>query len=268
MTRASNPPPSDQVAPQRDAAVAVGLRWPGSIFQVDVAGRAGRTSILYTTPQTSVTHRAVVDQRGRLAYLLPEEPPSGTAKASLRFLTFVLLMASAEEALRAEVMMVHQPILRLGMHEPPRRSPAARSPDVPDMSGASDRVAREFSDDFMAVLLNLHVGPRESGTHTPALLDQAAAYGSWLYGRDDIQRDLCVTIRLHLVPPHRGAQHQPALGRGKSVRAGTSSGPRAAGRPPARHARRRIPAFRPGRTRSSSGASVCGMSRCPPSSAD
>ncbi len=75
-----------------------GFCWPGSIFQRMRPAVPERTSILYTTPQTSVTYIMPSSTSGVAStYSLAEWPPSGIAKASLRFLTFDLLIAVSGE---------------------------------------------------------------------------------------------------------------------------------------------------------------------------
>ncbi len=109
----------DQIVPQRDAAVAVGLLLPGIHLPEDAPGGSGADiDLVHHAPDVGDVHHAVVHQRRRFDIFVAGAAAERNREGELEVLD-VRLVDDGErrEALRAVVMMVHQPILRLGMHE-------------------------------------------------------------------------------------------------------------------------------------------------------
>jgi hypothetical protein len=110
---------NDQIAPQRNTAVAVGLLLPRVHLPKDAPGGAGaHVDLVHHAPDVGDIHHAVLDQRGRFDIFVAGGAAERDREGELEIL-HVRLVDDLErgEPLRAEVVMVHQPILRLGMQQ-------------------------------------------------------------------------------------------------------------------------------------------------------
>ncbi len=109
----------DEIAPQRDAAVAVDLLLAGVHLPYDVPAFAGTdVDLVDHAPGVRHIHEAVVDQRRRREILVAggaaERHREGEAKV-----LHVRLVDGVErrKTVGTVVVMVHQPVLRLGIEQ-------------------------------------------------------------------------------------------------------------------------------------------------------
>ena len=128
-----------QVAPQRDAAIAVEPLLARIHLPHDAAGGAGaNVDLVDHAPAVGDVHEAVLDQRGRLQALVAGAAAERHRELELQILDVRLVdRVQGGEALGAVVVMIYQPVLRLGMLQPligdvrglrRRRPPRAWSP--------------------------------------------------------------------------------------------------------------------------------------------
>jgi len=98
-TRPSRPGDgNNQIAPQRDAAVAVGLLLPRVHLPHHAAHGAGAdVDLVDDAPHIRDVEKAVLDQRRRLDIFIARGAAQRNGKASLRFLTFDRLIVSSGE---------------------------------------------------------------------------------------------------------------------------------------------------------------------------
>ena len=111
-----------EIAPQRDAAVAAVVspgRGPSSTA-MRPCGAGAHVDLVDHAPAVDHVHEAVLDQRRHLERLVAARcRRCATANMSFMFLMFdLLIVSSVENALRAVVVMVHQPVVRLGIEQP------------------------------------------------------------------------------------------------------------------------------------------------------
>ncbi len=108
-----------QVVPKRDAAVAVGLLLAGIHLPEHAALRArAHVDLVDHAPDIGDVHEAVVDQGRRLDVLVGGGAAERDREGELEVLD-VRFVDGVERrvALRAEVAMVHEPVLRLGVEQ-------------------------------------------------------------------------------------------------------------------------------------------------------
>ena len=120
ITRPSRPVDrDDEIVPERDAAVAVGLLLAGIHLPEDAAVRAGaHVDLVDHAPDVGHVHEAVVDQRRRFEVFVRRRAAERDREGELEVLDVRLVdRVERREALRAEVAMVHQPVLRLGLEQ-------------------------------------------------------------------------------------------------------------------------------------------------------
>src|SRR5438093_11756731 len=104
-----------EIAPERDAAVAVGLLLAG-IHLPDHATLRGRAHVdlVDHAPDVGDVHEAVVDQWRRLDILVAGLAAERDREGELEVLRVGLVdLIERRVALRGEVAMVHEPVLRL-----------------------------------------------------------------------------------------------------------------------------------------------------------
>ena len=108
---------NNEIAPQRHAAIAVGLLRGGIHLPDDLPAFAGaHVDLVNHAPAVDHVHKAILDQRGGFERLVAGCAAERDGELQLQILDVRLVdRIERRKALGAEIMMIHEPVLRLGI---------------------------------------------------------------------------------------------------------------------------------------------------------
>ncbi len=122
---------NDEIAPQRDAAVAIGLLHAGIHLPYDLTCRSrADVDLIDDAPDVGDVHEAVFDHRRCFVVFVARRAAERHREGELEIL-HVRRVDDIEWriAVRTEIAMIHQPVLRFGIHEPFERH-VGRAPSI------------------------------------------------------------------------------------------------------------------------------------------